>query len=85
LADKVGGKVLHGLCDWKVEAILALRTDWGETDQSHRKLAHRGSYLGKVWVSPSTVRRVLAAHGWSCPRVGNGVRVCAQAVPRLGR
>ncbi|HZE15801.1 MAG TPA: integrase core domain-containing protein, partial [Mycobacterium sp.] len=28
----------------------------------HRKLAHRGSYLGLVWVSPSTVRRVLAAH-----------------------
>jgi transposase InsO family protein len=28
-------------------------------DRSHRKLAHRGSYLGRVWVSPSTVRRVL--------------------------
>ncbi len=25
--------------------------------------AHRGSYLGRVWVSPSTVDRVLAGHG----------------------
>ena len=39
--------------------ILALFDEWGETDRSHRKLAHRGSYLGRVWVSPSTVRRVL--------------------------
>jgi hypothetical protein len=31
------------------------------TDRSHRKLAHRGSYEGIVWVSESTVRRVLAA------------------------
>ncbi len=29
----------------------------------HRKLAHRGSYIGRVWVSPSTVDRVLARHG----------------------
>jgi putative transposase len=35
----------------------------GEVDRSHRKLAHRGSYLGRVWVSPSSVRRVLAAEG----------------------
>ena len=37
--------------------------EWGETDRSHRKLAHRGSYVGRVWVSPSSVRRVLAAGG----------------------
>lgn len=28
-------------------------------DRSHRKLAHRGSYLGRFWCSPSTVRLVL--------------------------
>jgi len=39
--------------------ILALFEEWGEVDRSHRKLAHRGSYLGRVWISPSTVRRVL--------------------------
>ncbi|MDQ3523233.1 MAG: integrase core domain-containing protein [Gemmatimonadota bacterium] len=33
--------------------------EWGELDRSHRKLAHRGSYLGRVWVSASSVRRVL--------------------------
>ncbi|MCA1701457.1 MAG: integrase, partial [Actinobacteria bacterium] len=35
----------------------------GEIDRSHRKLAHRGSYEQLVWVSPATVRRVLAANG----------------------
>lgn len=44
-------------------AILELFESWGEVDRSHRKLAHRGSYTHKVWVSPATVRRVLAAHG----------------------
>jgi transposase InsO family protein len=46
-----------------VSAILELFEAWGDVDRSHRKLAHRGSYLGLVWVSPATVRRVLAAHG----------------------
>jgi putative transposase len=31
-------------------------------DLSHRKLAHRGSYIGKVFVSPSTVLRVALKH-----------------------
>jgi transposase InsO family protein len=42
---------------------LELFEAWGDIDRSHRKLAHRGSYTRTVWVSPSTVRRVLAAHG----------------------
>jgi putative transposase len=46
-----------------VTAILELFEQWGDVDRSHRKLAHRGSYLDLVWVSPATVRRVLAAHG----------------------
>jgi putative transposase len=45
-----------------VTAILELFETWGDVDRSDRKLAHRGSYLGIVWVSPATVRRVLAAH-----------------------
>ncbi|MGH8903061.1 MAG: hypothetical protein ACRDYA_15660 [Egibacteraceae bacterium] len=48
--------------------IVALFDEWAETDRSHRKLAHRGSYLGRVWVSPSSVRRVLAAHGLTLRR-----------------
>ena len=60
LVDKIpGGSPMHGLLDEEVSEILALFDQWGETDRSHRKLAHRGSYLGRVWVSPSSVRRVL--------------------------
>jgi putative transposase len=54
-----GGSPMHGLLQREVDEILALFDQWGETDRSHRKLAHRGSYLGRVWVSPSSVRRVL--------------------------
>src|SRR5439155_8100325 len=59
---------VHGLLDWEVAEILALAEEWGPLDHSHRKLAHRGSYLGRVWVSPSTVLRVLAAHDVLLPR-----------------
>ena len=48
--------------------------EWGEIDRSHRRLAHRGSYTGRVWVSPATVFRVLAANG-----------VVLEAPPRAGR
>ena len=61
LVDRApGGAALHGLLAEEVEQILALFEEWGETDRSHRKLAHRGSYLGRLWVSPSSVRRVLS-------------------------
>jgi transposase InsO family protein len=62
-----GGVALHALTPAEVAAILAVTEEWGEIDRSHRKLAHRGSYLGRVWVSPSTFRRVLAAHGLVLP------------------
>ena len=42
---------------------MEIAEQWGPVDRSHRKLAHRGSYQCLVWVSPSTFRRVLAAHG----------------------
>jgi putative transposase len=57
-----GGNAVHGLRPREVTAILELFETWGEVDRSHRKLAHRGSYERLVWVSPATVRRVLAAH-----------------------
>jgi putative transposase len=62
-----GGNPVHGLMPWEIQAILALADEWGETDASHRKLAHRGSYLGRVWVSPATVFRVLLEHGRVLP------------------
>jgi len=64
LADRPpGGHPLHGLLGWEREAIIALFGDWGQIDRSHRKLAHRGSRLGLVHVSESTVLRVLGAEG----------------------
>lgn len=58
-----GGTPIHGLLDWEEAEILALFDEWADVDRSHRKLAHRGSYEQRVWVSPSTVDRVLARHG----------------------
>ena len=55
-----GANPIHGLLDWEAAEILAIYNEWADTDRSHRKLAHRGSYQGRVWVSPSTVDRVLA-------------------------
>ena len=50
---------MHGLLGDEVAEILTVFEEWAEIDRSHRKLAHRGSYLGRFWVSPSSVRRVL--------------------------
>jgi putative transposase len=57
-----GGTAMHALMPSEIEAVLQIAEQWGPVDGSHRKLAHRGSYQGVVWVSPSTFRRVLAAH-----------------------
>jgi putative transposase len=78
LADaKPGGSPMHGILPEEAEEILALFEEWSEVDRSHRKLAHRGSYLGRVWVSPSTVRRVLSLadkHFRPLPRPGRSKR-----------
>jgi putative transposase len=58
-----GGHPIHGLLAWEEAEILALFAEWADVDRSHRKLAYRGSYEARVWVSPSTVDRVLARHG----------------------
>ncbi len=68
LVDRApGGNPVHGLIPAEIDAILAVAEEWGPVDRSHRKLAHRGSYVGAVWVSPSTFLRVLAAHGLVLP------------------
>jgi len=53
----------HGILPWERDEILALFDEWGHIDRSHRKLAHRGSRLQRVFVSESTVYRVLSAEG----------------------
>jgi putative transposase len=72
-----GGRPLHGLLAWERAAVVELFEAWGEIDRSHRKLAHRGSRIGLVHVSESTVARVLAAEGLALP--GNPPR---EPVPR---
>jgi putative transposase len=62
-----GGTAVHALRPQEITAILKLAAEWGEIDGSHRKLAHRGSYLARVWVSPASVLRVLLAHGRALP------------------
>jgi transposase len=78
LRDHVpGGSPMHGLLDWEVAEIVRLFDEWGEVDRSHRKLAHRGSYLERVWVSPASVRRVLERQGLRLrplPRPGRSIR-----------
>ena len=54
-----GGVAVNSLLADEVAAILATFDEWGERDRSHRRLAHRGSYVGRFWASPSTVRRIL--------------------------
>jgi hypothetical protein len=58
-----GGNPIHGLLADEEGAIVELFDTRGPVDLSHRKLAHRGSYIGRVWVSPTTVDRVLSRHG----------------------
>jgi hypothetical protein len=71
-----GGNPLHGLLDWE-RAAIPLFDAWGDTDRSHRKLAHRGSRIDLVHVSESTVLRVLAEQGLRLP--GNPPRGNHQA------
>jgi putative transposase len=60
LADAApGGNPVHGLLAEEEDEIVAVFNEWADIDRSHRKLAHRGSWLGRFWADPSTVRRVL--------------------------
>jgi putative transposase len=62
-----GGGAVHGILAWEEQAILDLIETWGWVDRSHRKLAHRGSYTGAVFVSPSTVLRVALKNRVTLP------------------
>jgi transposase InsO family protein len=56
---------------WERQAIIDVFDEWGEIDRSHRKLAHRGSRLERVFVSESTVFRVLSAENLVLPAQPN--------------
>jgi len=77
LSDHRPGASVNALLQDEVAAIVAVFDSWGETDRSHRRLAHRGSYIGRFWASPSTVRRVLTLqdkHFRPLPRPATGER-----------
>jgi putative transposase len=74
LVDRAPGRAVHALLPDEITAILDVAERWGPVDRSHRKLAHRGSYQGLVWVSPATFRRVLVEHGLSLPSPQHRVR-----------
>ena len=62
-----GGNPVHRILDWERHAVLELVEEWGPTDRTHRKLAYRGSYLGRVFVSPSTLLRITNIAGVRLP------------------
>jgi hypothetical protein len=66
LADRKPGAAVHGLLDVEIEQIIELFHQWGEIDRSHRKLAPRGSYLERVWVSPRRSSGCWPRTGCSC-------------------
>jgi len=60
LADlKPGGNPVHQVTPGEEDEIVAVFNEWAHIDRSHRKLAHRGAWLGRFWCDPSTVKRVL--------------------------
>lgn len=67
IEDGLPGRAVHGLLAAEVEAIIEVFERFGDIDRSYRKLAHRGSYEGLVWVSESSVYRVLSDRGLVLP------------------
>ena len=65
--NTAGGTAVHAITPAERQAVLELFERWGDIDGGYRKLAHRGSYENLVWVSPSTLYRVLAAQGLVLP------------------
>src|SRR5450755_3269621 len=65
------------------QAILDLIEEWGQVDRSHRKLAHRGSYTGVVFVAPSTLLRVALKHQVTLPGEPFRPRPVLPALPEV--
>ena len=78
-----GGGAVHGILSWEETEILDLIEEWGQIDRSHRKLAHRGSRLGVVFVSPSTVLRVALKHKVHLPGEPYRPRPVMPALPQI--
>ena len=77
------GEAVHRLLAIEERAILDLIEEWGQVDRSHRKLAHRGSYTGQVFVSPSTLLRVALKHQVVLPGEPFRPRPVVPALPEV--
>ena len=77
------GTAVHRILPWEEQAILELIEQWGPVDRSHRKLAHRGSYVGKVFVAPSTLLRVALKHRVTLPGERVRLRPVVPAFPQI--
>jgi putative transposase len=77
------GDAVHRLLAWEEQTILELIEQWGWVDRSHRKLAHRGSYTGQVFVSPSTLLRVALKHRVVLPGEPVRARPVLPALPQV--
>src|SRR6266508_5259589 len=67
LDDGAPGRAVHGLTPAEIDAVVDVFDRFGDIDRSYRKLAHRGSYERLVWVSESSMYRVLADQGLVLP------------------
>ena len=77
------GEAVHRLLASEEQAILELIEQWGWVDRSHRKLAHRGSYTGTVFVAPSTLLRVALKHQVVLPGEPFRPRPVMPAIPEV--
>jgi len=78
-----GGGAVHGLLAWEEREILDLIEEWGWVDLSHRKLCHRGSYTGRVFVSASTLLRVALKNRVVLPGEPFRPRLVLPAMPQV--
>ena len=79
--NTAGGTAMHAITPTERRAIVELFERWGDIDGGYRKLAHRGSYENLVWVSPSTLYRVLAAQGLVLPARAQRAPAPARPLP----
>ena len=75
------GDAVHRLLASEEQAIRELIEQW--VDRSHRKLAHRGSYSGTVFVPPSTLLRVALKHRVQLPGEPFRPRPVMPALPQV--
>jgi hypothetical protein len=85
LADgKPGGGPLHAIPAEESEAILALFEEVGQVDRSRRKLARRGSYLGRFWCFTLDGGSSASIGGQALPAHSAPGQVGPDAIPGLG-